>query len=111
MDVTDYKILSQIQKKADIPLVDLANLIGLSKTACWNRLRRLEEDGVIIGKFVQLNRFSLNLPIVVFLAITVRRHSKEWVKQFQEQVKKVLRSGKDGWENCLNLRKVISFSS
>ena len=60
MDVTDYKILSQIQKKADIPLVDLANLIGLSKTACWNRLRRLEEDGVIIGKFVQLNRFSLN---------------------------------------------------
>ena len=52
MDVTDYKILSQIQKKADIPLVDLANLIGLSKTACWNRLRRLEEDGVIIGKFV-----------------------------------------------------------
>ena len=83
MDVTDYKILSQIQKKADIPLVDLANLIGLSKTACWNRLRRLEEDGVIIGKFVQLNRFSLNLPIVDFLAITVRRHSKEWVKQFQ----------------------------
>ena len=60
MDVIDYKILSQIQKKADIPLVDLANLIGLSKTACWNRLRRLEEDGVIIGKFVQLNRFSLN---------------------------------------------------
>ena len=83
MDVTDYKILSQIQKKADIPLIDLANLIGLSKTACWNRLRRLEEDGVIIGKFVQLNRFSLNLPIVVFLAITVRSHSKEWVKQFK----------------------------
>ena len=68
MDATDYKILSQIQKKADIPLVDLANLIGLSKTVCWNRLRRLEEDGVIIGKFVQLNRFSLNLPIVVFFS-------------------------------------------
>ena len=65
MDITDYKILNQIQKKADIHLIELANLIGLSKTACWNRLRRLEEEGVIIGKFIQLNRFALNLPIVV----------------------------------------------
>ena len=83
MNVTDYKILEQLQKRADIPLSELANQIGLSKTACWNRLRRLEEEGIIIGKFVQLNRFSLNLPIVVFLAITVRRHSKEWLSQFQ----------------------------
>ena len=83
MNITDYKILEQLQKKADIPLSELANQIGLSKTACWNRLRRLEEEGIIIGKFVQLNRFSLNLPIVVFLAITVRRHSREWLSQFQ----------------------------
>lgn len=83
MKVSDYKILNLIQNKADIALSTLASHAGLSKTACWNRIRRLEENGIIEGRITKLNRFRLNLPVLVFLAITVRRHSKEWVEQFR----------------------------
>jgi len=83
MDLTDKRILKLIQDKADLPLSELARKLGLSKTACWNRIRRLEETGVITGRFTKLNRFLLDLPVVIFLDITVRRHTKEWVTQFQ----------------------------
>ena len=83
MDLTDKRILKLVQDKADLPLSELARKLGLSKTACWNRIRRLEETGVITGRFTKLNRFLLDLPVVIFLDITVRRHTKEWVTQFQ----------------------------
>ena len=41
---------------------------------------------MIEGRFTKLNRSLLGLPIVVFLAITVRRHSKNWVEQFQDVI-------------------------
>ena len=83
MDITDRKILGLVQNKADLQLAEIARHVGISKTACWNRVRRLEEVGVIEGRFTKLNRVLLDLLVVVFLAITVRRHSKEWIKQFQ----------------------------
>jgi DNA-binding Lrp family transcriptional regulator len=86
MDYTDCKILMQIQRKADTPLTEVANYAGVSKTACWNRIRRLEERGVIEGRHTKLCRFSLGLPVVVFLAITVKRHTNEWVNQFKQLV-------------------------
>ena len=86
MDDTDYKILMLIQRKADAPLTEVANYAGVSKTACWNRIRRLEENGVIKGRHTKLCRFSLGLPVVVFLAITVKQHTNEWVEQFKKLV-------------------------
>lgn len=78
--------MTLIQKQADLQLSVIARRVGVSKTACWNRIRRLEETGVIEGRFTKLNRSLLGLPIVVFLAITVRRHSKNWVEQFQDVI-------------------------
>ncbi len=83
MDIINRKILRLVQNKADLQLAEIARHVGISKTACWNRIRRLEEMGVIEGRFTKLNRVLLDLPVVVFLAITVRRHSKEWIKKFQ----------------------------
>ena len=82
MDESDYKILDQLQKASDLPLTELSKSVGISKTACWNRIRRMEEGGIIKGRHVSLNRFALNLPIVVFLSITVGQHSPSWVADF-----------------------------
>ena len=86
MNITDTKILKHLQQKADMPLSELALKVNISKTACWNRIRRLEELSVIIGRKTILNRVAINLPIVVFLSITVRRHSSEWVDKFTDLI-------------------------
>ena len=75
MDDIDKKILNLLQLDASIPLTELSKRVGLSKTPCWSRVRRLEELGIINKRVTLLNRHRLGLPIVVFLSISVSRHS------------------------------------
>ena len=50
MDNIDKKIIFILQRQADLPLSEISKRVGLSKTPCWNRIRKLEEDGVIEKK-------------------------------------------------------------
>ena len=86
MDSIDINIITILQKDADMPLSKLSRLIGISKTALWNRLQRLEERGIIKGKMIMLDRQSLDLAVVIFLSITVGQHSPTWVEEFQKVV-------------------------
>lgn len=82
MDVTDLKLIKQLQQDADLPLAELSRKLGVSKTTCWNRIQRLEERGALKGKIMRFDREALGLPVVVFLSITVGRHTPEWVSRF-----------------------------
>jgi len=86
MDDTGLKLIKQLQLTADLSLSELSRRIGISKTACWNRMQRMEEEGIILGKKVLFDRESLGLKIVVFLSITVGRHSTDWVEKFSSVV-------------------------
>ena len=88
MDDTDLKILKYVQANASLPLSELSKRVGLSKTPCWNRIRKLEELGVIDKRVTVLNRNKLGLPIVVFLSISVSQHSKNWTREFLEIISK-----------------------
>ena len=86
MNIIDFNIITMLQKDADMPLSQLSRLIGISKTALWNRLQRLEERGIVKGKMITLDRQALDLAVVVFLSITVGQHSPAWVEEFQRVV-------------------------
>ena len=88
MDYIDKKIIFILQRQADLPLSEISKRIGLSQTPCWNRIKKLEEDGVIEKKVTLINKRKVNLPITVFLMITVRNHNSVWMKKFSEILKK-----------------------
>ena len=88
MDCIDKKIIFILQRQADLPLSEISKRVGLSQTPCWNRIRKLEEDGVIEKKVTIINKRKVNLPITVFLMITVRNHNSDWIKKFSEILKK-----------------------
>ena len=88
MDVTGLKLIKQLQVSADLSLAELSRRVGISKTACWNRMQKMEEEGIVLGKQVLFDRNSLGLKIVVFLSITVGRHSTDWVEKFTEVIEK-----------------------
>ena len=88
MDSIDKVILTQLQKDVTLPLSEIANRAGISKTACWNRIRKMEEENIIKSKVAILNNSKINLPIVIFLSLTVYSHTKEWIKKFSETVNK-----------------------
>jgi len=84
MDDIDKKILSIIQKDATIPLSELSKKVGISKTPSWNRIRKMEEEGIIKSKVTVLDNKKINLSIVVFLSVSVSSHSEEWLIDFQK---------------------------
>ena len=88
MDSINIKLIERMQENAELSLLELSKSVGISKTACWNRLQRMEEENIILGRKILFNRNTINLPIVVFLSISVGRHSLDWVKEFSKIIKK-----------------------
>ena len=82
------KILDELQNNSSIPLSQLAKRVGLSSTPCWNRIKRLEEDKIILSRSIILDNTKVNLPITVFLSILIQNHTDEWLQNFTKVVNK-----------------------
>src|ERR1051326_5921774 len=67
LDATDWKILRELQKEARLSYHELGRRVGLSAPAVAERVRRLEEEGVITGYHAQVDPAKVGLPITAFI--------------------------------------------
>ncbi|MDC1184609.1 Lrp/AsnC family transcriptional regulator [Alphaproteobacteria bacterium] len=88
MDDIDKKILEQLQKNSSQPLSELSKKVGLSNTPCWNRIKKLEEEKIIKSKSIIIDNRKINLPITVFLSVSIQNHTEKWLKNFEKIVNK-----------------------
>ena len=86
LDTFDLKILTALQRDATQSMDDLAAAAGLSRNACWRRMRNLEERGVIRKRVALLDGERLNLGVTVFVAVRTSQHSSAWLKKFAAAV-------------------------
>ncbi len=82
IDNIDKKILSILQKDASMPLTELSKKVGVSVTPCWNRIKKMQKEGVILSRITVINNKKVNLPLISFLAISIPNHTQEWLKKF-----------------------------
>jgi Lrp/AsnC family transcriptional regulator len=61
-------------------------MIGLSRNACWRRVKILEEDGVLKSRVALVDAAALNLRLTVFIAVRTVNHSKSWADRFKKAV-------------------------
>ena len=69
LDVTDVRILDALVNDARISIADLARSVGLSSPSVSERIKRLEETGVIEGYTLTINPKAVGLPIAAWLRI------------------------------------------
>ena len=69
LDATDVRILNALVDDARISIADLARSVGLSPPSVSERIKRLEEVGVIEGYTLTINPKALGLPITAWLRI------------------------------------------
>ncbi len=86
MDKTERSILALIQADASLSIGEVADRVGISKSACWRRIQKLEEDGVIQGRVTLLNAAALDLPLTVFITIKTNQHNEKWARNFKAVV-------------------------
>jgi len=88
MDNIDKKILSILQEDATLPLSELSKKVGISTTPCWNRIKKLEKDKIILSKTIEVDNEKINLPETTFLMISVSDYAEEWLNNFESVVNK-----------------------
>ena len=84
LDETDRRILRALRRDGRLSNLKLAEQVGLSPTPCWNRVRALEESGVIEGYAALLNQKALGLPDTVLIEVTLDRHDDDMLDRFGE---------------------------
>lgn len=86
-DEIDQKLLRRVQRDSDQSLEALGAEIGLSRNACWRRLKRLEEIGAIRKRVALLDPDVLGVGLTVFIAVRTDRHDAAWAEAFAKAVR------------------------
>ena len=89
LDKTDKLILSRLQGDAALSVGDLAEIAGISKSACWRRIKKLEAEGVVDRRVTLLNASAIDLSLTVFISIRTNQHNEKWADQFREVVQDI----------------------
>lgn len=82
IDDLDRRILSHLQKDASVALEDLGARVGLSRNACWRRIKALEEAGIIRARVALLDPAALGLGLTVFILVRTSSHDPGWLDKF-----------------------------
>ena len=86
IDKTDESILNILQNDSRTTNHQLSEKIGMSASPCWRRVKRLEDEKVIRGYGVLLDRRKLGLGVMVFIRVSIDRHSEAEALKFEEEV-------------------------
>jgi Lrp/AsnC family transcriptional regulator len=86
IDTIDRRILAELQRDGTLSVDQLSERVSLSRNACWRRVKRLEEDGVITGRVALVDAEKIGLGLSVFILVRTSRHDPEWLKAFRDAV-------------------------
>ncbi len=89
IDRIDRRILRELQADGRVTLVELARRVGLSRTPCLDRVRRLEDRGLIRGYTAILDAGRLDAGHVAFVQVTLGNTTTEALEAFNRAVRAV----------------------
>lgn len=82
LDAMDRKILQALLENARQSNSQLAERVGLSSSPCWQRVKRLEQDGYITGYYAALDQSLLGAKETVIIEVTLDRHDDDVLESF-----------------------------
>jgi DNA-binding Lrp family transcriptional regulator len=83
VDRIDRDILSLLAKDARTTNKDLARSVGLSQSACLERVRRLSERGLLLGAHADVDPTAFGIGVQAFVAVQLKRHTRSAVARFE----------------------------
>jgi len=89
LDRLNRKILSILQQEARITNQQLADRVGLSPSSCLNRVRRLEQEGLIGPYLGVLNMSKLCRSVTVIATVSLKDQSTDAFRAFQQEAESI----------------------
>jgi len=88
-DRIDEQILTLLQTDSKQTNKELSNKLNLSVTAVYERIKKLEREGVIAKYVALIDKKKVDKTFVTFCSIKLLQHSKDYVVQFEREVTKL----------------------
>ena len=86
LDRFDARILAALQRDGRVPVVELAEAIGLSPTPCARRIKALETMGAIEGYAAILDPARVGLEVLAIVQVKLTEHTDETVARFEKEI-------------------------
>lgn len=86
LDNIDNKLLTLLQEDSKRTTKELSLKLNLSVTAVYERIKKLEKEGIINHYVALLNRNKIQKGFVVFCHLKLMQHTKEFISQFEKEV-------------------------
>ena len=87
LDAIDRKIVAALQADGRLPIVDLAEQVGLSATPCQRRVKRLEEEGLIVRYAALVSPAAMGFGLQALVEVTLEDHSEKTVEAFEAAIR------------------------
>ncbi len=86
MDAVDKKIVIELQQNAKQNTKEIATKVGLSVTPTYERIKRLENNGVIKKYVALVDREIIGKQIIAYCQITLFKHQKSLIDEFKQKM-------------------------
>jgi DNA-binding Lrp family transcriptional regulator len=86
LEVKDRRILAELQRDARLTMQELAGRVGMSSSACWRRVKNLEDSGVIDRYAVIVNTRKAGFGLSSMVHVSLARHEQANVDEFIREV-------------------------
>ncbi|RZS93962.1 Lrp/AsnC family transcriptional regulator [Aquimarina brevivitae] len=86
MDKIDRSILILLQKDGKITIKEIAERLNLTTTPVFERVKRLEKNGFIIGYQALIDRKKIGLELMIFCNVTLNLHQKDYLHKFEKDI-------------------------
>jgi Lrp/AsnC family leucine-responsive transcriptional regulator len=86
LDITDLRILNQLQHDGSLSNVELARRVHLSPSPCLVRVRALENAGIIKRYVALVDAAALGLNLNVFISISLKSQNKDALAEFERRI-------------------------
>src|SRR2546423_46590 len=107
IDAVNLRVLEELQRDPRLSMSELGRRIGMSSPAVTERVRRLEEAGVIRGYRLELNAAALGLPITVYIRIRPSAGQLPSIAELAQQIPEVVECHRITGEDCFILKAYI----
>lgn len=89
LDKLDMAILRELQKNGRITITELASIVGLSKTPCQVRVKRLEEQKYIQGYTAIIDQKKLGCSHIAFVEVTLNDTKTNALQAFNDAIREI----------------------
>jgi len=86
MDPIDLAILEILQENSKLGTKEIASQVGLTVTPTYERIKRLEKNGVIRKYTIELDKKQVGKNIQVFCHVSLKEHNLELLRQFEKKI-------------------------